>query len=145
MHESTEVSISEPQKLDDLLTFLETRVRALEATPLKATSERFKTQTKPQSTNQSYLGPYLNPVQFATLLNIRSTSAQPSMRRQLLRGQPKLVIWVCASTVSLLAILRSPAQAARRVARAVGNIKPWYTRMSSHWNAVGMSTTLHPL
>ena len=46
-----EVSISEPQKLDDLLTFLETRVRAVEASTLKATSESSKTQTKPQSTN----------------------------------------------------------------------------------------------
>ena len=56
LHESNEVIISEPQKLDDLLTFLETRVRALEATPLKATSESSKVQTKPQSTSQSYLG-----------------------------------------------------------------------------------------
>ena len=37
LHESNEVSISDPQKLDELLTFLESRLRALEATPLKAT------------------------------------------------------------------------------------------------------------
>ena len=61
LHESNQVSISEPQKLDDLFTFLETRVRALEATPLKATSESSKTQTKPQSTSQSYLGAQVKP------------------------------------------------------------------------------------
>ena len=61
LHAPNEVSISEPQKLDDLLTFLETRVRALEATTLKATSESSKTQTKPQSTNQTYLGAQSKP------------------------------------------------------------------------------------
>ena len=61
LHESNEVSISEPLKLDDLLTFLETRVRALQATPLKATAESSETQTKPQSTNQPYLGVQAKP------------------------------------------------------------------------------------
>ena len=66
LHESNEVSISQPQKLDDLLTYLETRVRALEATPLKTTSEGSETQTKPQSTNQSYLGAQTKPCAVCT-------------------------------------------------------------------------------
>ena len=61
LHESKDVSISDPQQVTDLLVFLETRVRALEATPFKTTSEGSKTQTKPQSTNQSYLGAQAQP------------------------------------------------------------------------------------